>query len=170
MSARAHSGDVRADPSLPNRVGVVRGYEASSNQSFRLRWVPCRREGRRGARELERREHRARDGGVHDDGDHAATAAARARKHVGGEQPRNSSAQGTPVPRVPERLGVARGHQPAELLLTDPDTLAQWTRWLRSGEMLDVDPLGDMIHLQARDGGPVQRAQSWLEIQRRFLA
>jgi hypothetical protein len=83
---------------------------------------------------------------------------------------RNSSAHGTPVPRVPERLGVARGHQPAELLLTEPDTLAQWTRWRRSGEMLDVDPLGDMIHLQARDGGPVQRAQSWLEIQRRFLA
>jgi hypothetical protein len=38
-----------------------------------------------GAWEPERREHRARHGGVDDDGDHAATAAARAQQHVGGE-------------------------------------------------------------------------------------
>ena len=48
-----------------------------------LRRVPCRREGGRGAREPEGREQRARRGGVHDDGDHAATATARARQHVG---------------------------------------------------------------------------------------
>lgn len=33
VSARAHSGEVRADPSLPNVSGVVAGYEASSNQN-----------------------------------------------------------------------------------------------------------------------------------------
>jgi hypothetical protein len=35
---------------------------------------PRRHEDRRSARQPERREHRARDGGVHDDGNHAAIA------------------------------------------------------------------------------------------------
>jgi len=41
-----------------------------------IRRVPRRRERRRGARKPERREHRARPGGVHHHGDHAATGLA----------------------------------------------------------------------------------------------
>lgn len=71
-------------PSLADRVGDRAGYEASSNQSSACGGARGR-EGRRGARQAEHREQGARDGGVDDDGNHAAPAAARARKHVGGE-------------------------------------------------------------------------------------
>jgi hypothetical protein len=64
------------------REAAGAGYEASSNQSSA--WGgPRRREGRRGARQAKRREQGASGRGVDDDGDHAAPAAARARKHVG---------------------------------------------------------------------------------------
>ena len=67
-----------------------RGLRSVVEPELGLRRVARRCEGRRGAREPERREHRTRYGGVRDDGDHAAATAARARKHVGGDPQRES--------------------------------------------------------------------------------
>jgi hypothetical protein len=79
---------VGAAPSpAPKRVGGRAGYEGVVEPEFGLRRVPRRHEGRRGGTGAKRREHCARQGGVHDDGDHAATAAARAQQDVGGEHP-----------------------------------------------------------------------------------
>ena len=73
MSARARSGDVRVDRSLPN-VSRLCGLPGVVEPELALRRVPRRRERRGRARQRERREHHARQRGVHYHGDHAATA------------------------------------------------------------------------------------------------
>ena len=120
VSAGVRRGDVGPDRSQPSASAVVR-LRSVVEPELGLRRAPRRGEGGRGAREPERREHGARPGGVHDDGDHAATAAARAREHVGGEHPAQQLG-----PREPGRtrgaarrrgggwwLATARGHQRA---------------------------------------------------------
>ena len=78
-------GRPRRRPVPAERVGGRVGYEASSNQNSACGGSRAGAKVARGAREPERREHCARHGGVHDDGDHAATPAARAMEDVLGE-------------------------------------------------------------------------------------
>jgi len=143
MSARAHWGDVRAAPSLPNRVGTVRGYEASSNQSS-----PCGGShaganvvgvhGSPSAASTARAK-----GGVHHHGDHAATATARARQHVGGEHPAQRLG-----PRDPARAGRAARRRAVARRCAWAPVLGAVT--VLYGDRHDKHPQGNMLIVRER--------------------
>jgi hypothetical protein len=81
----AHAGSTSAQIRPCRERWRSCGLRSVVEPELGLRRVRRRRERRRRARQPERREHRARQGGVHHHGDHAATATARARQHVGGD-------------------------------------------------------------------------------------
>jgi len=122
VSAAVRWVDVGADRSLPSASPVV---QATKRRRTRARPAAghAQVQASRGAREPERREHRTRHGGVHDDGDHAATATARARKHAGGEHPAQQLGPRDPActRRAARRRGggrwlaPARGHHESNL-------------------------------------------------------
>ncbi len=115
---RAYVGSTSAQTRpLPSTSAAVR---ATKRRRTRARPVAGPAQARRSPACTAARATRApcARGGVHDDGDHAATAAARARKHVGGEYPAQQLGPRDPAPTpraARRRRAVPRGHQLAEL-------------------------------------------------------